>query len=152
MSGEELGRIMKRWDMLAVAGLALVVAGCSYNHPCVEVARNYQHNDIPVPNNFQYDTVKSWDYQKFPSGPCSFRSCEMVYWGDRPVGQLANWYEEQMPRHGWTKADKNLDQEGQNINLFFTKGVEEAEIQLERPVAADRSGYITKLTARIGVR
>ena len=139
------------WCMGLVLGLATMSVGCfpSIPLPGVEVARNVQYDDIPVPLGFEYDDNKSWAYLRFEEGPVAMRSCEFVYWGDRPLTDLASWYLEQMRLEGW--AHDRTDEHG-DISLHFSKNRESAEIYLERAVNDRREGYITKLTARIGAK
>ena len=137
--------------MCALVVSSLVLSGCITPNelPSVDVAQNIQYDDIPVPLGFAYDTDESWAYLKFESGPAAMRSCELVYWGDRPLKELANWYLEQMRLEGWhhERTDEHDD-----ICLHFAKNSENAEILLERTVNKRREGFVTRLTTRIGVR
>ena len=138
------------WATGFVVLTTLLLAGCGVSEPyrVVETQSGNQYDDIPVPAGFEYDS-KSWDYVGFPPpSPVAMRSCELIYWGDRTVQRLADWYMEQMPLAGWQHV--RTDEVG-TVHMHFQKGIEKAEIILNRRVAADRNGYITRITARLGV-
>jgi len=144
----ELREGIGKLGLLAVMGLTCLVAGCvgPAVQDAVEISRNVQYEEIPVPFGFDYDRG-SWAYEQFIDDPVCMRSCEFTYWGDRPIKEVASWYEEQMPLSGWTLS--RAEQAG-DIALWFSKGHEEARINLKRTVNARREGYITKLTTSIG--
>ena len=130
--------------------LGILAAGCG-GIPLAtpELVHNFQPTDIPVPYSFRIDEDESWAYIKFMDEPLALRSCKLVYWGDRPATEVANWYDQQMPLHGWNRSGGDRQN---GIRLLFTKGDEESEIVLKRTVDDKGEFYITRLTARIGVR
>ena len=141
--------------LAAVVGLPLIawtlVAGCRQLAPleAPPVIHSFQPSDLPVPYNFELDESKSWAFTKYLEGPLGFRSLELVYWGHRSPNEVANWYLDQMPLHGWSHVRTDNEQ---GIHLIFHKESEESEIILMR--AVDRNGefHITQLKARIGVK
>jgi hypothetical protein len=147
-------RISRAFPIFAVplAVLALATAGCTAMGPpapSIEVVNNYQPDDVPVPLNFEYDEQASWGYIKFVDAPLPMRSCELVYWGDRPIVELQSWYRSQMPKHGWNY--ETTDQLGET-RLVFSKGPESAEILLKRTPDENGRYYVTRLIARVGVK
>ena len=135
---------------IVVAGLAMSLTGCVTGSSVhgIEVTRGVQYQDIPVPIDFDFDTDRSWCFQRFENPPVNLRSFELVYWGNRPLTELREWYVAQMRVHAWRLED-TLDQ--QSIRLTFTKGSEKAEIVLERRLEPLGHDYLTKVTARVGV-
>ncbi len=140
-----------RQSVQAAILITLLGVGCKQVAPldAPPVVHNFQPSDFPVPFNFDLDEKKSWAYIEYMEGPLQFRSLELTYWGQRPPLEVANWYLEQMPLHGWKQVRSD---QHQGIHLAFEKGDEEAMINLKKSV--DRYGkfHITKLQARIGVR
>ncbi|MEM7167722.1 MAG: hypothetical protein AAF581_19890 [Planctomycetota bacterium] len=138
---------------IVTVGLVLLAgnSGCALwfdtpELPLPDVSRDVQYNDIPVPFAFEFDNKRSWMYRKFEDGAMPFRSAELIYWGDRPVRHLAAWYEDQMPKHRW-KHERTLNTNG--MQLVFKKGIEVAEINLERTIAHNARDRITKVSCRI---
>lgn len=151
MSSEKQRRRSRLIWVVAVALIGLAGnSGCQMfiypELPIPDISRDVQYNDIPVPFAFEFDNKKSWIYRKFEDGPLPFRSAELIYWGDRPVLHLASWYESQMPKHGW-KFQRSRDTDG--IQLVFNKGIEVAEVNLERTIAHNARDRITKVSCRI---
>ena len=136
--------------LLGAVLLLLTSSGCwlfPQSHiDSIEVSRDVQYNDIPVPFAFEFDNKKSWTYREFEEGALPFRSAELIYWGDRPVRHLAAWYEDQMPKHEW-QHQRTEDVDG--IQLVFKKGIEVAEINLKRTIAHNARDRITKISCRI---
>ncbi len=111
-----------------LGAVALLVAVTSLGSGCVsaggpingvQVTKDVQYQDIPVPMNFSFDSKKSWAYTRFEEGPLGLRSFELVYWGDRPLRELSEWFKDQMPKHDWHLTD-TLG--GRDIRLVFAKG------------------------------
>ena len=152
----------RRWNCFAGMGgtvllltatvVLLGTAGCvgtGAPAPSIEVVENYQPDDIPVPQHFEFDERISWAYRKFEEARIPMRSMEMVYWGDRPIAELESWYRDQMPRHGWSYEKTDQLRE---TRLVFSKGPESAEILLKRTPDENGRYYVTRLVARVGVR
>ncbi|MCI0650319.1 MAG: hypothetical protein L0Z55_00400 [Planctomycetes bacterium] len=134
-----------------VAGAMFAVSGCA-DSPAkanVEVVKDRQYADIPVPDGFHLDGNRNWAYEKFMDPPVGMRVCEMVYWGDRPLKELTNWYLEQMPLCDW-KHETTIEQDG--VEITFTKRAEKATIKIERAADSRSHGYVTKLVTCVGAR
>ena len=114
----------------------------------MEVSHGIQYQDIPAQIDFDFDTQNSWCFKRFENPPIGLRSFELIYWGDRPLAELRDWYLDQMRRHDW-QVTNTIDQ--QTVRLIFTKGTEQAEIVLERRLEPLGHDYLTKVTARVGV-
>lgn len=115
----------------------------------LELSHEVQYNDIPVPFGFEFDNRESWAYRKFEESAMPFRSCELVYYGDRPLRHLANWYESQMPVHDWTHERTTEDNV---IHLVFSKGIEATEIELRRTLDRDGREPVTQVKCKITAR
>ncbi|HIN80997.1 MAG TPA: hypothetical protein EYN00_07975 [Planctomycetes bacterium] len=139
--------------MVFATGLLLFsIVGCqtmgTTSDP-IEVVKGYQPDDIPVPYAFEFDENRSWAYLKFKDGPLPVRSIELVYWGDRPVEEVQNWYREQMPIHGWTFQ---LEDQPGGLRSRFTRGDEFAEILIKRTPDERGHHYVTRLLINVGVQ
>lgn len=136
---------------IACLGALLVgTVGCASMQgapaPSVEVVTNYQPDDIPVPQYFEFDTQRSWAYIKFQDARVPMRSLELTYWGDRPISEIEAWYRQQMPKHDWKFVE--TDTFGETA-LRFSKGPEVAEILMKRTPDTDGRYYVTRLVAKI---
>lgn len=154
MEGKRDSRRVSRgilWAALPMLALVGCVQTSVADHSGIEVRKNVQYEDIPVPFKFEFDEDESWAYTKFEGLPLAVRSCTLYYHGDRPLVELRNWYEDQMPLHDW-KLERT-DNDSQVRMLFVKPGdTEEAEITLQRIVDEVEHKFVTKVTARIGVR
>lgn len=138
--------------VLATALMLLSIVSCqtmpATGDP-IEVVKGYQPDDIPVPYGFEFDENASWAYLKFKESPLPVRSIELVYWGDRPVEEVQNWYKEQMPIHGWTLE---LEDQPGDLRTRFTRGDEFAEVLSKRTPDERGHHYVTRLTINVGIR
>ena len=118
------------YGAIAVAGAALL-AGCGSvsSRPSIEgIAYGYQgYGDMPVPQDFTFEgTDRSWAYRRYENTALNLRSGQFRYTGDRDVGQLVNWYNQQMQLHDWRQVSKDQDDAGRKARLVFVKESEEA--------------------------
>ncbi|MGA1203441.1 MAG: hypothetical protein ACYTGJ_09250 [Planctomycetota bacterium] len=134
---------------LLIAPLALVGCQSTGELWAPSVTQEHQPDDIPVPRQFTYDEQASWAYLEFQNARMPMRSLELVYWGERPVNELVEWYREQMPIHGWSLESE--EQVGER-RLVFSKDTESAEILLKRTPDENGRYYVTRLVTRVGVR
>jgi len=135
--------------ILVVLGAIPALTGCQgWFKPVepVQYVQNFQPSDLPVPLNFQYSEDESWAQIRFAEAPLHVRMGRFVYYGNRPMREVANWFLEQMPVEGWTHA--NTSEKG-DIRVFFEKRDEQAEIHLERVVDDQGEFYITRVVAHI---
>lgn len=130
---------------------SLSLIGCQGLVPIedsIPVVERYQPDDIPAPFGFELDN-ESWSYLKFEHAPLPMRTVEVIYWGDRPILELASWYKEQMPIHGWEYVSAQDDFGEQQIR--YRKPGEYAEVLIKRIPDDQGQNYVTKLVVRIGV-
>lgn len=139
--------------LIALLAVVPLVSGCFpiMSPPeGIEVSKNVQYMDVPVPFKFEYDKHQSWAFTAFEKGPLQLRSCSLVYLGDnRPIAKLEAWYRDQMARHDWEYQKTVPEPE---TTLVFHKGTEYAEIELARILDGVQNDFITQVKARIGVR
>ena len=114
----------------------------------VPLVGKHQPADIPAPLGFELDD-ESWSYLKFQHAPLPMRTVEVIYWGDRPVEELTNWYLDQMPIHGWEHISGTVDLGEQQLR--YRKGAEYAEVLIKRTPDEQGHHYVTRLIVRIGV-
>ena len=136
---------------LFCASITLLLTGCQGLVPVedsIAVGERYQPDDIPAPFGFELDN-NSWSYLKFQHAPLPMRTVEVIYWGDRPIIELASWYKEQMPIHGWEYVSAQDDFGEQQIR--YRKPGEYAEVLIQRIPDNQGQNYVTKLVVRIGV-
>lgn len=139
------------WLVPLCASIAVSLTGCQGLVPVedsIPVVEGYQPDDIPAPFGFELDD-ESWSYLKFQHAPLPMRTVEVIYWGDRPVFEIASWYKEQMPIHGWEYVSGEDDLGGQQIR--YRKAGEYAEVIIQRIPDGQGRNYVTKLVVRIGV-
>jgi len=138
--------------MLVVAvTLSGFISGCAGLVPpedSIPVVDQHQPDDIPAPFGFELDP-NSWSYLKFQNAPLPMRSVEVIYWGDRPITEIASWYKEQMPFHGWEFVSDSID--AGETQLRYSKRDEYAEVLVRRMPDQDGKHYVTRLIVRIGV-
>ncbi|MGE4613917.1 MAG: hypothetical protein AAEJ46_06245 [Planctomycetota bacterium] len=114
----------------------------------VPLVEKHQPDDIPAPLGFELDD-ESWSYLKFEHAPLPMRTVEVIYWGDCPVSELSDWYQDQMPIHGWEYVS-TIDDLGEQ-QLRYRKGDEYAEVLIRRTPDENGQHYVTRLIVRIGV-
>ena len=137
--------------VLCCASITLILTGCQGLVPVedsIAVVEQYQPDDIPAPFGFELDN-DSWSYLKFQHAPQPMRTVEVIYWGDRPIIELASWYKEQMPIHGWEYVSAEDYSSEQQIR--YRKPGEYAEVLIQRIPDGRGKNYVTKLVVRIGV-
>jgi hypothetical protein len=143
------------YGILAVAG-ACFLAGCGSvsSRPSVEgISYGYQgYGDLPVPQDFTFDeTDRSWAYRRYEDTALNLRCGQFRYMGDRDVGQLVNWYNQQMPLHDWRQVSKDQDDAGRKARLVFTKESEEAIVDIERQETPNHPQPFTVIVLSLGV-
>ncbi len=136
--------------------LILVAVGCEQVSPRPDItgiSYGWQgYDDLPVPEDFGFDdSDRSWAYRPYEDSALNLRSGEFRYVGDRDVGQLVNWYNQQMPKHKWEQVSKDMGKDGRAAQLVFTKGHEEAVVDIERKSGPTRPEPVTVITLSIGV-
>lgn len=135
---------------------AVLIAGCGSVSPktTIEgVAYGVQpYQDLPVPRGFTFDdSEKSWAYRLYENSALNMRSGVFRYMGDRDIGQLKNWYINQMAVHDWVKIADTDNREGRRASLVFQKDSEEAIITFVRELDSRRLKPYTIITISIGV-
>lgn len=136
----------------------LLLVGCGSVSPRPEIegiSWGYQgYDDLPVPQDFTFDdSDRSWAYRRYENSALNLRSGVFRYVGDRDVGQLVNWYNQQMPEHDWEQASLDKDQAGWKARLVFTKekGSEAAVVDLVREAGPEKAEPFTTITVTVGV-
>jgi hypothetical protein len=135
-----------------LSALGLGCASMGPPAPSIPVVHDFQPDDVPVPQHFTYDDheLASFAYIMFQDSPrLPMRSMRLTYWGDRPIQEIAAWYQKQMPLHGWTYHETVGYSE---THLRFSKGLERAEIFLKRTPDENGRYYVTRLIVEIGVK
>ena len=84
------------WIALVVAPVALTGCQTTGGLWTPTITQNHQPDDIPVPQFFEFDDQASWAYLTFQNARMPMRSLEAVYWGDRPINELASWYRDHL--------------------------------------------------------
>jgi len=140
---------------LSLIGLgALVGCGSVSSRPNIEdIYYGYQgYNDMPVPQDFVLDeTDRTWAFRRYENSALNLRCGRFRYTGDRDVGQLVNWYNEQMAQHEWRQVSKDKDDAGLRATLVFTKKTEEAKVEIERLEGPNHPEPYTVVLLTLGV-
>ena len=87
------------------------------------IINDYQPRDVSIPRGFEYLPKESFSYVG------SFRVVDLHYNGETLVEDVAEFFEDQMPRHGW----QYYRREGvTNLTLVFVNGRDECYLTLRR--------------------
>ena len=79
----------------------------------IPLAPAFRIADIPIPAGFSYDRDHSYVYQD-----SEVEVGKVLYSGKEPIGEVAQFYSDEMPRYNWTLL--NMIEEG-NIAMQFEK-------------------------------
>jgi hypothetical protein len=136
--------------------LLLVAVGCEQVSPrpdITDISYGWQgYDDLPAPQGFAFDdSDRSWAYRRYENSALNLRVGRFRYVGDKDVGQLVNWYNQQMPHHEWKQVSKDMGQDGTTAQLVFAKGYEQATVGIERESGPSRPEPVTVITLAIGV-
>ncbi len=93
-------------SLATMAVLALLCTGCLGKHFALDAAKlysaeslitnQYQPRDVPTPKKFEYLPKESFSYVG------AFRVTDLGYVGPGFVEKVMAFYDDQMPRHGWS--------------------------------------------------
>ena len=93
-------------SLATAALLALLCTGCLGKYYALDAAKlyspeslitnQYQPRDVPTPRSFDYQPKESFSYVG------SFRVTDLDYVGPGLVEKVMAFYDDQMPRHGWS--------------------------------------------------
>ncbi len=142
---------------LAVITAALVLAaGCASVSPRANIeGLSYgvqPYDDLPVPQDFTFDaSEESWAYRRYENTALNLRVGRFRYVGDRDVGQLVNWYNEQMPKHGWQQKTLNWNETKTAATLSFTRNEERAVVEIARKHGPPRPEPYTEIVLSVGL-
>ena len=118
-----------------------VLAGCASTNPGVPDLQE----DIPVPQGFSRapdneETKSYWEKQ------ATFRLYRVSYDGKAKAGDTTTFYQQQMPKNGWTQETATPDARGGGAMLSFLKDSERCKIWTkQRP-----DDETTRVTVEIG--
>ena len=136
--------------------LIVVATGCGTVSPRPDVDNmSYgiqAFDDLPVPQDFRFDdSDASWAYRRYENSPLNLRCGQFRYVGDRDVGQLVNWYRQQMPEHKWEQVSTDLDPSGRKATVTYNRGSEAAVVRITREEIPSRPAPFTVIVLEIGV-
>ncbi|MBI4564559.1 MAG: hypothetical protein HY716_07710 [Planctomycetes bacterium] len=123
--------------ILSATAACLLMAACAStpSSPGVEKA---VFPDLPAAEGLKYDAGYG---QSTPSG--EIRTYRQEYSGSRRLADVAQFYRDALPKHGWTPAGS----EGENpMTLRFEKKAEAVTIGL------DGRGPLLKVTVNVGLK
>ena len=130
---------MKRPVRIPCASIVLVgllAAGCGSVSPRPDIegiSYGYQgYNDLPVPQEFAFDSDWSWAYRRYENSALNLRSGRFRYVGDEDVGKVVNWYNGHMPLHGWEQIAKVPERVERKARLTFRKEGEAVAVDVVR--------------------
>jgi hypothetical protein len=134
----------------------LVVVGCEQVSPrpdITDISYGWQgYDDLPVPEGFTFDdSDRSWAYRRYENTALNLRVGQFRYVGDRDVGQLVNWYNQQMAGQQWNQVSKDMEKDGTAAHLVFSKEFEEAKVDIERESGPTRPEPVTVVLLTVGV-
>lgn len=118
---------------LTLALAVLSLAACSAPPDSPGLA-NKVWEDLPAPEGLTYE---GYGHQT-----ADFRSYTQVYRGQRRLDDVAAWFRQAWPAHGWTIQRES---DGPPKSIDFTKGVEHAMVAFE-----DRGRDGLEVTVKIG--
>ncbi|MBA7670755.1 hypothetical protein ES703_78902 [subsurface metagenome] len=99
-----------------------------------------QFKDIPVPTNFKHQPKESI---VFADAHIRTAYIKYVSTGFVRMDDVIEFYEKQMPLHGW---EKNFERpEGWQTTIFFTKKHEECEVVIDK--SGDKIDLIIEISA-----
>lgn len=101
------------------------------------IANDYQPRDVPIPLGFKYLPKESFSYVG------SFRVVGLEYIGETLVEDVASFFEEQMPLHGWQLLRR---EQVRSLTLVFVNDREECYLGLRR--IEDRTEFRLRLQPR----
>jgi len=111
------------------------------------------YDDLPVPQDFTFDaSEESWAYRRYENTALNLRVGRFRYVGDRDVGQLVNWYNQQMPKHGWQQESLNWNKTKTAATVTFIKKDERATVEIARKHGPSRTEPFTEIVISVGLQ
>jgi hypothetical protein len=144
-SGGDAGRRASRWVVVCIIA-GMTGFGCVTPQEGVKFTQAREQNDIPVPQDFEFDADSSYAYEPETSfREAEFRSWCGFYRGQGVMGLIVPWYVREMKKSGWQLAF--IDDRAHKLR--FEKAEEEARIEVYRELDSKSGGFTVVVRAQI---
>ena len=124
---------MSRRTMIVAVALLSLAGGCLGERFVLEpadlyppesiITNAYQPRDVPIPLGFEFQPKDSFAYVG------AFRVAELRYIGEGLVERIAEFYEDQLPKHGWSYWRREGVYE---ITLVYVNDRNECRVSIRR--------------------